>query len=62
MKKRITMSEYRNISPYLCGQLLMRLQKNKDQLQVKLKKQKKTKFKEFSSEDVRLYLMNKILN
>ena len=53
------MSEYRQISPYKCGQLLMRLEKCK----VQFKKAKQNNFKsDFTKESIEKYIANRILN
>ena len=58
-KKIITMSEYRQISPYKCGQLLMRLER----CRVKSKKTKPNNFKsDFTKESIEKYIANRILN
>jgi hypothetical protein len=57
MKKRIiTMSEYRQMNPYKCGQLLMRLEK------CKVKKKSQNLSKDFGKNDITQYIIKTILN
>jgi hypothetical protein len=63
MKKQIiTMSEYRQISPYKCGQLLMALERNKVKAKAKKKKTQQNFSVDFSKNAITKHIVKSILN
>ena len=56
------MSEYRQISPYKCGQLLMALERNKVKAKAKKKKTQQNFSVDFSKNAITKHIVKSILN